>query len=217
MAHPDAAHVAFSVVRFTTPYGPHEGVATSWLKSSCLDTSRSLTSMRMAVFLRPNKSFRPPQDLSVPLVMIGPGTGVAPFRGFLQERRARAARGEVLGPSWLFFGCRRKDEDFLYRAEIEGFASDGTLTYLEAAFSREQEEKVYVQHRIRERGAELCADILHVGCSVMVCGDGGQMAKDVHQCLSEVLAEHGGMTAAQAAERLAQMTKQGRYVRDIWS
>ena len=233
LAHPGSAHVAFSVVRYSSPSSSssggllRKGVATNWLKDTCCRRGgRDEGPPRIPVHLRPNQSFRPPSDLSVPLVMVGPGTGVAPFRGFLQERRAKAEAAELkegrsrellLGPSWLFFGCRRRDEDFLYREELEGFASDGTLTHLETAFSREQEEKVYVQHRMRARGAELCELLLDGRSFVMVCGDGANMAKDVNQCLVDILVKHGGMTDAQAAGRLADMTKQRRYVRDIWS
>jgi len=221
LMHPAAAHVAFSVVEYATAsYGEHRGVATTWLKSLYAagdGGGGAAAPPPLAVFLRPNESFRPPRDLGAPLVMIGPGTGVAPFRGFLQERAARAAEGASLGTSWLFFGCRRRDEDFLYRDELESYRSGGTLTHLETAFSREQADKVYVQHRMRARGAELCADLLRDDCFVMVCGDGARMAKDVHECLAGILAEHGGMDERAAGERLARMTKERRYVRDIWS
>ena len=221
LEHPEAAHVAFSVVRYSTQaFGEHKGVATNWLKGTCLDSETGKLKqdpVRLPVYLRPNQSFRPPSDLSAPLVMIGPGTGVAPFRGFLQERRAKAAEGQQLGASWLFFGCRRCDEDFLYRSEMEAFAADGTLTHLETAFSREQTEKVYVQHRMKARGAELCEHLMHQNSFVMICGDGAHMAKDVNQCLANILVEHGKMTEPEANAKLAEMTKQRRYVRDIWS
>lgn len=213
-AHPDAAHVAFSVVRYRTErYGEHAGVATNFIKARCARGDGA----RLAVFLRPNESFRPPSDLAAPLIMVGPGTGVAPFRGFLQERAAKAAAGAPLGASWLFFGCRKREEDFLYRSELEGFAAAGHLTHLVTAFSREGAEKVYVQHRMREAGAQLSALILEQGAYVMVCGDGAHMAKDVNQCLVDILVEHGGLTAAAASAKLAEMTKLRRYVRDIWS
>eukprot|EP00951_Prasinocladus_malaysianus_P025160 scaffold219862_cov45-Prasinocladus_malaysianus.AAC.1 len=179
LTHPNAAHVAFSVVNFSTDrYGHHAGVATNWLKSICLDSSGACTKPRIAVFLRPNESFRPPQDLTAPLIMIGPGTGVAPFRGFLQERQAKLQDGADLGQAWLFAGCRRRDEDYLYQSELEGFARSGVLTHLIPAFSREQAEKVYVQHKMREYGAELCKLIMEPNSFVMVCGDGSHMAKD---------------------------------------
>mmetsp|Transcript_21026 Transcript_21026/g.58344 ORF Transcript_21026/g.58344 Transcript_21026/m.58344 type:complete len:153 (-) Transcript_21026:57-515(-) len=152
--------------------------------------------------------------------MIGPGTGVAPFRGFLQDRQARATEAggtAALGPSWLFFGCRRREEDFLYGSELQGFTDGGVLSHLELAFSRESNEKLYVQHRMKARGAELTADLVADNSFVMVCGDGANMAKDVNQCLVELLVEHAGMSASAATEKLAEMTKQRRYVRDIWS
>jgi len=214
LQHPDAAHVAFSVVKYRTErYGDHAGVATNYIKRVC----SGATSPKLAVFLRSNESFRPPSDLSAPLIMIGPGTGVAPFRGFLQERAAKARAGAALGPSWLFFGCRNREEDFLYRNELEGFAASGHLTHLVTAFSREGADKVYVQHRMKGVGAQLSAAILDQGGYVMICGDGAHMAKDVNQCLVDILVEHGGLSAQEATAKLAEMTKQRRYVRDIWS
>jgi NADPH-ferrihemoprotein reductase len=216
LVHPSAAHVAFSVVKFSTErYGEHAGVATNWIKRKW--ESAGEQGARLAVFLRPNEAFRPPADLSAPLIMVGPGTGVAPFRGFLQERAAKGRGGAQLGPSWLFFGCRKAEEDFLYRGELEGFAADGHLGRLVTAFSREGKDKVYVQHRMREHGAELSELILAQGAYVMVCGDGAHMAKDVNQCLVEILVEHGGLAAVEANAKLAEMTKARRYVRDIWS
>jgi NADPH-ferrihemoprotein reductase len=189
------------------------------------------------VFIKRSIAFRPPEDLSTPMLMIGPGTGVAPFRGFLQRRAAmidaakkKAARdgeaADVVAPgnAFLFFGCRAPTEDFLYRDEFEAFAADGTLTKLITAFSRENPDqpKVYVQHKIREHAAAVAALIVSSDdARVYVCGDGGGMAKDVHAALCEVIASHGGVEGVTCAEdagkMLAEMTKAGRYVRDIWS
>ena len=215
-AHPDALHFAFSVVDYTSPAGrPRKGVATTWLHE--IGSERALGStedVRVPIYLRPGGAFRPPRDLARHVVMVGPGTGVAPFRGFLQERRAAlrgvAPAGATCGEAWLFFGCRRASEDYLYREDFEGFRRDGTLTELVTAFSREQARKVYVQHRMREHGARLRELIFEQDAYVFVCGDGAHMAKAVHEALVEI----GGPGAA---ERLKEATKGGRYVRDVWS
>ena len=237
-AHPGKPAVAFSVVSFQTPQGAaRRGVATHWLDRSTTRGADASSSFRCPVFIKRSIAFRPPEDLSTPMLMIGPGTGVAPFRGFLQRRAAmidaakkKAARdGEAAdvvapGDAFLFFGCRAPTEDFLYRDEFEAFAADGTLTKLVTAFSRENPDqpKVYVQHKIREHAAAVAALIVSSDdARVYVCGDGGGMAKDVHAALCEVIASHGGVEGVTCAEdagkMLAEMTKAGRYVRDIWS
>jgi len=213
-AAPGEAEVALSVVRFGTPYREgRRGVASNWL-----DAARGDAGARVPLYVRPGGHFGAPEDLSVPWVMIGPGTGVAPFRGFLQRRRLRAQRGERAGgQAWLYFGCRRREEDYLYGDELEGFAADGTLSRLRVAFSRERPgAKEYVQDLMRADGAELAALVRAEGARVFVCGDGAGMAKDVHACLEEVLRVHGGLGAAEATGLLAAMTREGRYVRDIW-
>lgn len=135
-ATPDRLEFAFHVVGYKTHWGPHGGVATTWLERDCAEGSWC------AVHLRPPTGFRPPEDASVPIIMIGPGTGVAPFRGFLQQRRAAKEEGRVLGTSWLFFGNWKREWDFLYEEELQGFVGDGTLTHLHLAWSRETENKV---------------------------------------------------------------------------
>jgi NADPH-ferrihemoprotein reductase len=203
------------------------------------------------LFLRPGGSFTPPAAPDVPLIMIGPGTGVAPFRGFLQRRAAARAAAAAdaaaaFAPAWLFFGCRGEEEDFLYRDELRAWAADGTLTRLVTAFSRPPGggPKTYVQHRMAELGAELAALIAPTDARkpamVFVCGDGAGMAKGVHAALlgacalrlcgriaratdslasrgADILQQHAGLSAADAAASLADMAKSGRYVRDIWS
>jgi NADPH-ferrihemoprotein reductase len=144
---------------------------------------------------------------------------VCPFRGFLQQRQhmlAAAQPGAPRGPAWLYFGCRSAHEDYLYRADLEGFQKAGTLEQLRCAFSREGPTKVYVQHLVQQDGEQL-AQLMQQGAHVFVCGDGAHMAKDVHATLLAVLQEHGGVSAADAEAQLAQMSKEGRYVRDIWS
>lgn len=173
---------------YKTPDG-HErrGVASNWLdRLSGLANGLASppTGAAAAVFLRKSGTFAPPEDPAVPLLMIGPGTGVAPFRGFLQLRSASAsASAPALGDAWLFFGCRRKEEDYIYGEELERLCGDSTTT-LVAAFSRETPGiKVYVQHRMRERAAELAELLVKKGGHVFVCGDGARMAKDVHAAL----------------------------------
>lgn len=224
---PATPAVAFSVVRFASPAGAtREGVATNWL-----DRLDDLETARVPVFIKRSVAFRPPDSLATPTLMIGPGTGVAPFRGFLQRRAAAMARAtraekDAIGPCWLFFGCRRAEEDFLYREDLEGFRASGVLDALHCAFSRENEnegknekyEKTYVQHLIREKKQSVGALVGAPGARVYVCGDGGGMAKDVHAALRDALATLPEVADEKAAEAaLAAMTREGRYVRDIWS
>lgn len=210
---PTTASVAFSVVNFKTPNGEERrGVATNWLDSLSGDYSA-----RVPVYIKPSLKFGLPADATAPLIMIGPGTGVAPFRGFLQARRATAQSGGKLSEAMLFFGCRRRDEDFLYEQDWNGFTADGTLTAFTCAFSRETSEKVYVQHKIQEHATEV-ARLIADGAFIMVCGDGAHMAKDVHAALVHVIVDAAIAPDTKAAEALlADFTKSGRYVRDIWS
>jgi sulfite reductase alpha subunit-like flavoprotein len=143
--------------------------------------------------------------------MIGPGTGVAPFRAFLQERRMRGDRGR----NWLFFGEQHAATDFYYRDELQGMHKDGLLTHLSLAFSRDQSEKIYVQHRMRQQGAQLWR-WLQDGAQIYICGDATHMAKDVDQALREVIGEHGDLSPKRAAEYLRYLVEQKRYVRDVY-
>lgn len=135
-ATPDRLEFAFHVVAYSTHWGTHAGVATTWLERDCPESAWC------AVHLRPPTGFRPPEDASIPIIMIGPGTGVAPFRGFLQQRRAARQDGQMLGTSWLFFGNWKREWDFLYEEELQSFVSDGTLAHLHLAWSRETDKKV---------------------------------------------------------------------------
>jgi len=145
------------------------------------------------------------------MIMVGPGTGIAPFRAFLQERQARSARGK----NWLFFGERSAATDFYYREELETMQRNGYLHRLDTAFSRDQPQKVYVQHRMIEHGAQLWA-WLQDGGHFYVCGDAGRMAKGVDAALRQVVQTHGLMSADNAAAYVAQMTQEKRYVRDVY-
>eukprot|EP00898_Chlorokybus_atmophyticus_P003130 jgi/Chlat1/3818/Chrsp26S03971 len=221
LVEPNAVHAALTIVDYVTPGKYHKlGVCSNFLDSitapARLGTSKR--SVRVPIMWRSGGDFTLPADLSIPIVMIGPGTGVAPFRGFLQHRRCLVPEGTHgdVGQTWLFFGNRREDE-FLYREELEGFARDGTLTKLVTAWSRETDKKVYVQDRMLEYGAELCDLIVQQQAFVFVCGDGAKMAKDVHSTVSSILEQHGGMDSQAASNYLVDMTKSKRYIRDIWS
>ncbi|WP_022923797.1 assimilatory sulfite reductase (NADPH) flavoprotein subunit [Serinicoccus marinus] len=163
------------------------------------------------VYVEPGDHFRLPQDPSVPTIMIGPGTGIAPFRAFLQEREAQGADGD----NWLIFGNPHFTQDFLYQVEMQAYLRSGLLTRMDVAFSRDQAEKVYVQHRISQHGAEVF-DWLERGAHLYVCGDATRMAKDVHAALVEVVAEHGRMDAEAAEDYLAALRDGKRYQRDVY-
>ena len=163
------------------------------------------------VFLEPNERFRLPADSNRDIIMIGPGTGIAPFRAFLQQRAATGAAGR----NWLFFGNPHRRTDFLYQLEWQHARKRGELTRLDAAFSRDQAEKVYVQHRLRERGRDVY-EWIENGAHVYVCGDADRMAGDVHNALLAIATEHGGRNTDAAAEWLDDLRKTGRYARDVY-
>jgi sulfite reductase (NADPH) flavoprotein alpha-component len=204
-AHPEEVHLTVGVVRYEQGGRPRRGVASSFLG----ETLRPR--LKAGVFVHASPGFRLPADGDVPIVMIGPGTGVAPFRAFLQDRSASGAKGR----NWLFFGDQRSETDFLYRDEIEGYRAGGLLARLDLAFSRDQAEKVYVQHRMRESAAEFWA-WLDAGAHVYVCGDARRMALDVDAALREIVAEQGRMSADAAKEYVKAMGQAGRYQRDVY-
>ncbi len=203
--HPDAVHLTVASVRYQSHDREHKGVCSTFLADLVDET----TDVRC--FFTPNKVFRVPEDNSLPMIMVGPGTGVAPFRAFLQEREVRQATGK----NWLFFGDRNAATDFIYREELEAMQASGLLTRLDLAFSRDQQEKIYVQDRMREHGAELFA-WLEQGGYFFVCGDAYRMAKDVDKALHDVIAEQGKMTEQQAVDYVNQLKKDKRYVRDVY-
>jgi sulfite reductase (NADPH) flavoprotein alpha-component len=155
--------------------------------------------------------FRLPKDTDKPVIMIGPGTGIAPFRAFLEERRAVGGKGK----NWLFFGDQCAATDFLYREQLETMQGEGVLTRLDTAFSRDQAEKVYVQHRMQQSAKELWA-WLDAGAHLYVCGDAKRMAKDVDAALHDVIHAAGGKSVDQAAEYVKQMKSDKRYQRDVY-
>jgi sulfite reductase (NADPH) flavoprotein alpha-component len=204
-ASPDEAHLLVGVVRYQSHGRARSGVASGFV------ADRLGVGHKLKVYVKPNKNFRLPDDPERPIVMVGPGTGVAPFRAFLQQREATGATGR----NWLFFGERNFTHDFLYQLEWQEWLKDGVLTRLDVAFSRDQPEKIYVQQRIWERRAELFA-WLEDGAHLYVCGDEKAMAKDVHATLTAVVADRSGRSPEAAEAYLADLKKQRRYQRDVY-
>jgi len=203
--HPGEVHLTVAVVRYELHARGYQGVA------SCFFADRLRRGARVPVYVQRAHGFTLPPGPAAPIIMVGPGTGIAPFRAFLQERAATGATGK----SWLFFGNQRRELDFLYRGELEGYAKKGVLARLDTAFSRDQAHKLYVQHRMAEQGAELWR-WLEGGAYFYVCGDAQRMAKDVDEALKAIVAERSGMSAGQAAEYVAGLAKAGRYCKDVY-
>ncbi|MFF7865021.1 molybdopterin-dependent oxidoreductase [Streptomyces qaidamensis] len=205
LADPHRVSLTVSVVRYENLHGrTRGGVCSPYLADAEPDTE-------VPVFVQRSPHFRPPADASTPMVMVGPGTGVAPFVGFLQERRALGHRA----PNWLFFGEQHRATDFYYEDELTALLDEGTLTRLDTAFSRDQRNKVYVQDRMREHGPELW-HWLHDGARLYVCGDASRMAKDVDRALRDIAMTHGGLGEAEATAYLKQLAADKRYVRDVY-
>ncbi|MGV9409676.1 diflavin oxidoreductase [Nocardia sp. NPDC003693] len=202
LAHPDRIHLTVAGVRYQHAGRDRGGVCSTYLADRCGDAR---------IFLQPNKSFRVPGSDDAPMIMVGPGTGIAPFRAFLQEREQRGAGGR----NWLFFGDQHREHDYIYAEELTGWHESGLLNRLDLAFSRDQADKVYVQTRMREHGAELYA-WLQEGGHFYVCGDATRMAKDVDRALHEIVGEHGGFDADAAADYVNTLKREKRYVRDVY-
>jgi sulfite reductase (NADPH) flavoprotein alpha-component len=203
--YPDSVHLTVASVRYDAHGRQHKGVCSTYL-ADLVDQDGEVR-----IFFTPNNNFRVPADDSLPMIMVGPGTGIAPFRAFLQEREYRQANGK----NWLFFGDRNASTDFIYREEIEAMQANGLLTRLDLAFSRDQQEKIYVQDRMLENGAELYA-WLEQGGYFFVCGDAYRMAKDVDQALLDVIRIHGQKSVTEAMDYVNQLKKDKRYVRDVY-
>jgi sulfite reductase (NADPH) flavoprotein alpha-component len=193
------------VVRYRAHNRERAGVASTML------ADRVSVGSRLPIYIQPNKRFRLPANGNAPMIMIGPGTGIAPFRSFLHERQALGHKGR----NWLFFGERSAETDFLYRHELQEMCSSGHLTRLDTAFSRDQAHKLYVQDRMREHGAEMWR-WLNDGAQVFVCGDASRMAKDVDAALHSVVEKHGGMNVEAATEYVSQLHEDRRYHRDVY-
>ncbi|MET8630794.1 bifunctional nitrate reductase/sulfite reductase flavoprotein subunit alpha [Kitasatospora sp. NPDC004669] len=205
LAHPSEVRLTVSVVRYTNDLGrDRKGVCSAYL-ADCADDGP------VPVFVQRSPYFRPPATPATPMIMVGPGTGVAPFIGFLEDRQARGHTG----PNWLFFGEQREATDFYYREELEAYRASGHLGRLDVAFSRDQRNKIYVQDRMREHGARLWR-WLQDSAHFYVCGDAGRMAKDVDRALREIVATHGGMDGETAAAYVRRLADDKRYVRDVY-
>ncbi|MGN6548346.1 MAG: assimilatory sulfite reductase (NADPH) flavoprotein subunit [Pararhizobium sp.] len=202
---PDEVHLTVSAVRYALRNEPRAGVASSFLAERLTDDAT------LPVYIQSNPHFRLPSNEETPIIMIGAGTGVAPYRAFLQEREARGSEGR----SWLFFGERNFRTDFLYQVEWQEYLKDGVLTRMDVAFSRDQAEKVYVHHRLREQ-ARAVYGWLEDGAHVYVCGDATALAPDVHRALTDIIAEEGGLGREKAEEYLRALQRDGRYQRDVY-
>lgn len=204
-ADPDEVHLTVAAVRYDSHGRHREGVASIHLADRVGDEGE------VSIYVDRNKNFRLPEDNDRPIIMIGPGTGVAPFRAFMQEREER----EAAGRNWLFFGAQHFLSDFYYQTDWLRWRDSGLLSRIDVAFSRDQAEKIYVQQRLREQGRELWA-WLQDGANIYVCGDADAMAHDVHEALIDIISEHGGLDAAAAADHLKQLQKDKRYQRDVY-
>ncbi len=205
LAHPDEVHLTVAAVRYETHGKARKGACSTYLA----DLVKPGDSAR--VFVQPNKNFRLPASGDTPVIMVGPGTGIAPFRAFVEHRGATGAKGG----NWLFMGDQHYLYDFLYQLEWQEHLKSGALTRLDVAFSRDQPEKVYVQHKLREHAKDVYA-WLRDGAHFYVCGDATKMAKDVHDELLAIVQGEGGLSAGQAEEYLEQLKKSGRYQRDVY-
>ncbi|MGO4538280.1 assimilatory sulfite reductase (NADPH) flavoprotein subunit [Paenibacillus sp. 2TAB19] len=204
-ANPEEVHITVRSVRYEANGRERNGVCSVQL------AERVAAGDKLPIFIQNNPNFKLPESTDTPIIMIGPGTGVAPFRAFLGEREEAGAEGK----SWLFYGDQHFATDFLYQVEWQRWLKDGVLTRMDVAFSRDTAEKVYVQHRMLEKGEELYK-WLQEGAHVYVCGDEKRMAHDVHAALLEIIGRHGGLSPEQATEYMAQLQQQKRYQRDVY-
>ncbi len=201
---PDAVHLTVAAVRYESLGRKRKGVASTFLADRA-------EGKKFATFVQATKHFHLPENPDTPVIMVGPGTGIAPFRAFLQDRQSDGIKGRT----WLFFGEQRRASDFLYEEEFDAMLKNGVLEKISTAFSRDQAHKIYVQHRMLEEGAELWR-WLDAGAVFYVCGDASRMAKDVDLALHQVVEKFGGQTPEAAAEYVQQMTKEHRYLKDVY-
>ncbi|PNQ21648.1 sulfite reductase subunit alpha [Agrobacterium salinitolerans] len=201
----NSVHLTIASVRYRAEGRERGGVCSTYL------ADRVEAGQSAGIFVSPNKAFRVPQDNDAPVIMVGPGTGIAPFRAFLQERQARGAKGK----NWLFFGDQHRQSDFVYENELGDMSRDGVLTRLDLAFSRDQAEKIYVQTRMRQNGKALY-QWLEEGAFFYVCGDATRMAKDVDDALRGIVSEEAGISAEAASEYVNRLKREKRYLRDVY-
>lgn len=236
LRHPGKVHFVFNVVEFPACSGRprgRRGLCTGWLFdliNPALESFGSHLLSKIYVSLRPNCSFRPPSDPTMPLVMVGPGTGVAPFIGFLQQReQQRLENPEMLfGETWLYYGCRHRDRDYLFREELESFVSSGILSHLKVCFSRDEEKTEdevaksdprprYVQHNLVQDSKAIISILLEKNGYLYVCGDAKNMAKDVNDTLLEMIKTQLQVDQLEAMKKLAVLREEKRYLQDIWA
>ena len=204
-AHPGEVHLTVGVVRYDAHGRNRKGVCSTYLAERIAEGEKA------DVFVTPNKHFKVPADNDLPMIMVGPGTGIAPFRAFIEERKELGAQGD----NWLFFGDQHYLTDFLYQTEWQDYLADGILTKLDVAFSRDQKEKVYVQDRMRENSKELYA-WLEKGAYFYVCGDASRMATDVDVALHDILQQEGGLSEDDAKAYVKKLKDDKRYLRDVY-
>jgi sulfite reductase (NADPH) flavoprotein alpha-component len=203
--YPDQVHFIVDVIRYESHGRIRKGVASSFLAERADDVP-------VPVFPSVAKHFHLPENPDTPIIMVGPGTGIAPFRAYLQERKAVGAKGK----NWLFFGSQHEHCDFAYRDEFEALKTDGILNRLDCAWSRDQPEKIYVQHRLMENAAEIWKWLEAEGAHFFVCGDARRMAKDVDATLRKIVQEQGGKSFEEANEYVEKLKSDKRYKRDVY-
>ena len=207
-AHPGYVELTVGIVRFSYHGRDRGGLCTQFMADEIGTTTKKL-----GVFMSPTKSFVLPEDKSTDIIMVGPGTGIAPFRAFMEQRVFDGGNGK----NWLFFGDQSSKTEFYYKDEIESWIDEGHLYRFTTAWSRDQEEKIYVQHRLKEYGAEVW-EWFERGAYFYICGDKKYMAKDVHKALIEIAQEHGGLSEADATHFIEKtmMREEKRYLRDVY-
>jgi sulfite reductase (NADPH) flavoprotein alpha-component len=203
--YPEQVHLIVDVIRYESHGRVRKGVASSFL-------AERADNVPVPVYPSSAKHFHLPEDPNIPIIMVGPGTGIAPFRAYLQERQARGAKGK----NWLFFGSQREKCDYAYKEDFDRFKSDGILTRLDCAWSRDQAHKVYVQHRMLENAPEIWKWIDSEGAQFFVCGDARRMAKDVDAALRKIVQEQGGKRVDEANEYVEKLKSDKRYKRDVY-
>ena len=202
-AHTEEVHLTVAVVRYEGNGRKRKGVCSSYLAERVGES--------VPCYLHPNKNFKLPEDSSTPIIMVGPGTGIAPFRAFIEERKATGAQGK----NWLFFGDRSQKTDYLYGNEWESYQRDGILNELDLAWSRDQTEKVYVQHKMLEKSSQLWS-WLQDGAVFYVCGDASRMARDVDQALRTIAEKEGALSEEDASAWVKSLQKERRYLKDVY-